>query len=62
LRRLAGDICPCKVEKINAGSQGNWDRLARKKLIRNLFLELGFKLKLDQRKRRSVKIGTGDKK
>jgi hypothetical protein len=50
------------VEKINAGSQGNWDRLARKKLIRNLFLELGFKLKLDQRKRRSVKIGTGDKK
>ena len=49
--------------KINAGSQGKRDRLARKKiLVRNLYLEQVFEFRLYQGERRSVKCGTGVRK
>jgi hypothetical protein len=54
-----GSVCVCCIEwqkapdhvnwdKIYVGSQGNWDLGGRKKLIRNLYMDQGFKLRLDQ--------------
>jgi len=57
--RVAEEIGYCKLDQINVGPKRKWYRLLQMKNDQKLFMDQTVKLRLDQKDKRSIKIGIG---